>query len=168
MTYALSILLNLALFTSSHLFPFNASVLTSLPMCSPSRSQSVHMKRALAPLAWDSIFLAIGCLSFKYVLDRICPVGGNGEKNLVDSCVDGGIKEALWRRVVPVLDLWTKFSGSKMARYASHDNLTISPWRTKVECERIVFDILIPSVGLERRFSWRRYSSSPRNLHLPW
>ena len=45
-TNALSVLLNLALLTSSERFPCKAAFLISAPMCSPSRSQSVHMKRA--------------------------------------------------------------------------------------------------------------------------
>jgi hypothetical protein len=46
-TYALSVLLNLARLTSILALPKRACFLTSVPMCSPSRSQSVHMNSAL-------------------------------------------------------------------------------------------------------------------------
>ena len=45
-THALSMLLNLALLISNRGFPFLAALRISLPICSPSRSQSVQMTRA--------------------------------------------------------------------------------------------------------------------------
>jgi hypothetical protein len=62
-TYALSVLLNLALFTSIREFPDLAWFRTSEPMCSPSRSQSVQINSALLYLAWLRMFSAIGSLS---------------------------------------------------------------------------------------------------------
>lgn len=47
-THARSMLLNLALLTSIWLLPRLAALRISLPMCSPSRSQSVQMTRARA------------------------------------------------------------------------------------------------------------------------
>ena len=166
-TYALSMLLNRALFTSRRPFPFNASVLTSLPMCSPSRSQSVQIKRALAPLAWVSMFDAILLLSFIACKMNCLPADKDGVTNLIYPRVNGRIKESFWRRIFPILDLWPKFSGSQMTWYTSHDDMAVTPWWSEVEGKGIVFDILVPSVGLERSFSWRRCSSSPWNFHLP-
>jgi hypothetical protein len=45
MTCARSVLLNLALLTTILRFPLRASVTTSEPICSPSRSQSVQMNK---------------------------------------------------------------------------------------------------------------------------
>ena len=58
-----SMLLNLALLTSRLLLTFNAMSRISVPMCSPSLSQSVQMNRPLAYLAWVSMFFAIDFLS---------------------------------------------------------------------------------------------------------
>lgn len=62
-TYALSVLLNLALFTSILRLPSSAAVLTSEPMCSPSRSQSVQMNNDLANWACRLMFSAMAFLS---------------------------------------------------------------------------------------------------------
>jgi hypothetical protein len=62
-TYALAMLLNLALLTSRFGFCRRASDLTSPPMCSPSRSQSVQMNKARAPLALLKILSEIDFLS---------------------------------------------------------------------------------------------------------
>lgn len=65
-TYALSILLNLALLMSKFGFPFKASVRTSVPICSPSRSQSVQMNRALAQRAWLLMLSAMASLLYHW------------------------------------------------------------------------------------------------------
>lgn len=62
-THALSVLLNLARFTSRLRFPNKAWFMTSVPMCSPSRSQSVHMNNAFAYLACSRMFFAMAFLS---------------------------------------------------------------------------------------------------------
>jgi hypothetical protein len=51
LSYALSMLLNRARLIWIWLLPFLAADLISLPMCSPSRSQSVQMTSASARLA---------------------------------------------------------------------------------------------------------------------
>lgn len=63
--YAFSVLLNRALLIWRFALPFRASVLTSPPMCSPSRSQSVQIKRAMAPRACMVIFVAIASFSYE-------------------------------------------------------------------------------------------------------
>lgn len=63
LTYALSVLLNLARLTSIRALPFLAWLRTSEPMCSPSLSQSVQINSALLYLAWFRIFSAIGSFS---------------------------------------------------------------------------------------------------------
>lgn len=61
--YALSVLLNCALLTSSLAFPLWAACLTSAPMNSPSRSQSVQMNKALAQRACWAMLSAMALLS---------------------------------------------------------------------------------------------------------
>lgn len=64
-------LLNLALLTSSRGLIFKAISRISVPMCSPSRSQSVQMKRTWAERACSSMFVAIIFLSW-------CPLASAG------------------------------------------------------------------------------------------
>ena len=59
----LSILLNLALHTCMPGLAFKAISRISVPICSPSRSQSVQMKRTSALRAHASMLLAIAFLS---------------------------------------------------------------------------------------------------------
>jgi len=63
-TYALSMLLNLALQTSILGLTRRAISRISVPICSPSRSQSVQTKRTEAPRACVSMFRAITFLSY--------------------------------------------------------------------------------------------------------
>jgi hypothetical protein len=64
LAYALSMLLNFALLTLILGFPLRACSNTSFPICSPSRSQSVHMKRNSASFASFVILSAIYFLSY--------------------------------------------------------------------------------------------------------
>lgn len=66
-TYARSTLLNLARLTRIELLPFLAASTISWPICSPSRSQSVHITSRRAYLAWSDIFCAMAFLSCETV-----------------------------------------------------------------------------------------------------
>lgn len=75
-THALSVLLNLARFTSIREFPDLAWFRTSEPMCSPSLSQSVQINSALLYLAWLRMFSAIGSLSYGGISEAVRGVSG--------------------------------------------------------------------------------------------
>jgi hypothetical protein len=75
-TYALSVLLNLARLTSILEFACLAWCRTSEPMCSPSRSQSVQMNRALADRACSLMFSAIPSI-FCYVISILFSASGS-------------------------------------------------------------------------------------------
>jgi hypothetical protein len=98
-TNALSILLNLALFTSSRGLDLKATSLTSPPMCSPSLSQSVQMKRALAPRALFAMFVAIASFSYnknKRHISRLKII-----TYVLDLNTHRSGEETLWGRVIP-------------------------------------------------------------------
>lgn len=71
--------------------------------------------------------------------------------NILDFHLNRGIEQRFWGRVVPTsFVLVVKFGGCQMARYAGHEHLAITPWRSKVKCKSVVFDVLVASVSLER------------------
>lgn len=67
-SHAFSVLLNLALLMTMRAFPSFACLRISVPICSPSRSQSVQIKRALHLRACSWMFFAIATLSCRQVL----------------------------------------------------------------------------------------------------
>jgi hypothetical protein len=71
---------------------------------------------------------------------------------IIDGDVDGSIEEFLRRWIAPVVELWPKIQLGQMPAHASHDCITISPWWTKVEVKRVVFDISAACIGLRRMF----------------
>ena len=145
--YALSMLLNLARLTSSRALPLSASVLTSPPMCSPSRSQSVQMNNALAPVAWALMLAAIALLSCKIVR-----VNFNYTKwitNLVDLHINRRIKERFWWIIAPFPMIRIEICVSQMAGYTGHNYIAMSPRSPKVEVKCVVLGIRVTSVCLE-------------------
>lgn len=99
-TYALSVLLNLARLVWILGFPFLAWWRTSLPMCSPSRSQSVQINKPLLYFAWSWIFSAIA--RFSYTL--------SGESNEV------------WSKACEMI--------TYLAHLIQYRSLKKEPWRT--------------------------------------
>jgi hypothetical protein len=82
-------------------------------------------------------------------LAKICLAGMI--TNILDFHLNRGIEQRFWGRVVPTsFVLVVKFGGCQMARYAGHEHLAITPWRPKVKCKSVVFDVLVASVSLER------------------
>lgn len=53
----------------------------------------------------------------------------------------------------PVLILGPELCAGEMTKHGSHSNFAPAPWRTKVELETVVFDVLIPSIALDREIS---------------
>lgn len=72
---------------------------------------------------------------------------------LRDTRMDVAREQPLWRRVAPVLVLGTEFDRAQVAQDGRHRDRTVSPWRTKVELERVILHILDRSVMLERKLS---------------
>lgn len=135
-TYTRSILLNLALFTSSLLFPFKAAARTSLPICSPSRSQSVQMKSALADRAWASMFLATAFLSYN-PCKKVCEAR-HRHTNVCYTNLYRCIKQSGWRRMTPVSILRWEFKSSQVSDDTCHRYPTIAPRRAKVKVKFII------------------------------
>lgn len=140
-------LLNRARFTSRRGLPFKASALTSPPMCSPSRSQSVQMNRALALLARVAMFVDMGILSYKDSEQNLEPI--SRVTHLIDHGVHWSSKESFWRRPTPILILRPKRKACQVTRYSSHHNLTVSPRRSEVESKFVVLDVLVSCVLLQ-------------------
>ena len=120
-------------------------------MCSPSRSQSVHMTSAVARLAWSSMFLAMDLLSYSGVSFQ-----RTGFKTTVDIAYiwdhrqHGCVKQPIGRRVLPLLEVGRKLDGCQMPLDGCHGHGAVSPWRAKVVVKRVVFDVSIARVCLRR------------------
>jgi hypothetical protein len=146
-------LLNLALRTSRYGFPLRASALTSPPMCSPSRSQSVQMNRARAPLALLTILVEIDCFSCQS--HSVSSMSSCDEviTNVFDFHTNGSVKKCLRRRIVPIsFVLIVELGCCQMSRHAGHEHIASSPWRTKIEREGIVLDELVSRISLKPDF----------------
>ena len=73
-TNLLSVLLNLARLISIRLFSNLACCRISVPICSPSRSQSVHIYKTLADLALLRILSAMALFSYQVGASIISPL----------------------------------------------------------------------------------------------
>ena len=120
-------------------------------MCSPSRSQSVQMKRPLARFASFSILVAMSCFSFTRAVSRF----GGGHliwrsTHSINFNPHWGPEQAFGWRILPVLFvLGIELGLCQMPRDASHHYITVPPWRTKVKCKGIVLDELVGCICLE-------------------
>ena len=145
----------------------NACFRTSLPMCSPSRSQSVQMNKILENLACCFMFSAMPFLS--------CPiVSGHPPRqdmctHVFNSIEDSCIEKLPRRAGSPVLVLRLEFEARKMTENAGHGNRAIAPL-LEVEVEFVVLDILVACDGMLSLCQDRRKvqkESSPTVTILP-
>lgn len=146
LSYALSILLNLALLTSRRAFPFFAVSRISLPICSPSRSQSVQMHKALQYLACDWMLSAIALLSCDE--DQPAQASLSSMPHFVDGCYHRSAEQAIWRRIVPFLEVRGEVHASEMPQDRSHGDLALAPSRAKVVVKHVVFRVLVSRIEL--------------------
>jgi hypothetical protein len=131
--------------------PFLAASRISLPMCSPSRSQSVQMKRASARLAWSSIFLAmffLSCLPFQCPVQRQVRSRRDDATHIWDNRLHRGVEKTVGRRVIPALILWWELHSSKVPLDSRHSHRTSPPGRTEVKVKHIIFYVHISGIVL--------------------
>jgi hypothetical protein len=122
----------------------NASFRTSLPICSPSRSQSVQMNRILDKRACCCIFFArhfLSCLVISQCINRLLIY-----THFLNYVEDGRIKELSGRTGFPAFVLRLEFKASEVAKNTRHRNRAIAPL-LEVEFEIVVLNILISCNG---------------------
>lgn len=135
-TYALSMLLKRARKTCRFGLILSAMSRTSVPICSPSRSQSVHMNRMEAYLAWVSMFFATIFLSWSMLMvdfrillmTYVC----NGRQ-------DRSIEQRCRLTRVPFSESFVEVLSDDVTSHASKCHLTLSPL-LKAEVELVVLD----------------------------
>lgn len=148
-TNSRSILLNLALLTLMLLLPFLAKLRTSVPMYSPSRSQSVHINKTFAPRASSWIFFAM--IFFCYNMVRMYCTEGSTRRMLLyiifDSLYDRSFKHGNRITGGPCSILGWKVYFFRVSRHCRHGHLAIVP-RIESVREVVILDILIPCFSL--------------------
>ncbi len=150
LAYARSMLLKCALLISIEGLPFLAAWRISWPMCSPSRSQSVHTKSARADLACRSMFSAMTFLSWWAVSRELIGwTAATAATHFGHNSVDRGLKQPLGRRELPVFVVWAELELGHMAGDTRHGNFAVSPWRSKVKRKAVVLDVPGPRVVLD-------------------
>lgn len=142
-TYALSVLLNLALLTSIRALPRRACFLTSVPICSPSRSQSVQMNRALQYCACFLIFSAMLSLSCQLLVMESSKEQLQRRPYYVHILKDWHFKQQTRRARCPTFVLFAKLQACQMANDTGHRHFAVAPCSPKVEAEDIIFHILL-------------------------
>lgn len=136
--YTLSVLLKLALLTSSLSLPSNAARRTSEPMCSPSRSQSVQIKSARESRACCFMLFAIALLSFipvSFARSRFYQAYLSNRLN------DWHVEQPVRTARPPFSVLLREIHACKMPEDTCHIDRTISPWLTKIEVKLVVFNV---------------------------
>ena len=124
-TYARSMLLKRALQTCMFGFAFNAMSRISVPICSPSRSQSVQMNSIFAYRACASMLLATTFLSCESVSQEGLACGIF--TNLCDFGLDRGFKKCLGLTRMPLLESITEVLCNDVSSNASEGYGTLSP-----------------------------------------
>ena len=138
-TYALSVLLNLALLTSIRALPRRACFLTSVPICSPSRSQSVQINRALQYCACFLIFSAMLNLSCQFLVIETSKEQPERSSYYIHILKNRHFKQQTRRARCPTF----VFFACQMANDTGHGHFTVAPCSAKVEAEDIVFHVLL-------------------------
>ena len=159
-THALSVLLNFALLTSSLRLPMKACFRTSLPICSPSRSQSVQMNKILETRACFCMFFAMLFLSCS--IFSPCLIHLPMCTHVVNTIDDWRIEKLSRRTGLPALVLRLEVKAREVAEHARHSHRAITPL-LKIEVEFIVLDILISWDGMLR--PWSVLQDSGRPIH---
>lgn len=144
-THALSVLLNLARLTWIRVFPCFAWCRTSVPICSPSLSQSVQMNRALQSLAWSRMFLAIANLSCITVSYGNSMIGRDAYR--VHRLMHRGFKQIPRWTGGPAVHLPLEVEVGQMANHTGHGDRAGTPRATKIEVEEVILDILVSTDG---------------------
>lgn len=118
---------------------------TSLPICSPSRSQSVQINRILEKRACCCMFFAMQFLSCsifsQWTADSFI------HTDSIHCLHDGGIKELSRWTGLPPLVLGLKVKAREMAQHTRHRNRAVAPL-LEMEVEFVVLDVLISRDGM--------------------
>ena len=150
-THALSVLLNFARLTRIRAFPRRASFRTSVPICSPSLSQSVQINRALDRAACSSMFRATAFLSCAGVSGRSDAERHSSVTYMGHRFLYWSLKQSSRRTGCPSPIITFKVEGCQVADNAGHGDRTGAPRVPEVEVKEIVLDI---------------WTSTNRDLHL--
>lgn len=145
---------NFALLTSIFRFPCLAISRTSVPIYSPSRSQSVQINRALAPRASLIMLSLTSVRSYCHHGSKSRSVEITmGTINLIPylaDFIDGGVEELKRIAVGPASVVFWKIPFNGVTQHRRHGNLTVwTPWWRKVVDKVKVLDIRIPSFSLD-------------------
>jgi len=118
---------------------------TSLPICSPSRSQSVQMNKILENRACCCMFWAIlflSCSIFSPCLTQLTMC-----THVVNTIDDWRIEKLSGRTGFPALILRLKVKAREVTEHARHRHRAIAPL-LEIKFEFIVLDILISWYGM--------------------
>jgi hypothetical protein len=125
LTHALSVLLNFARLTSSLRLTIKACFRTSLPICSPSRSQSVQMNKILETRACSCMFFAMLCLSCSIFSPFLIHLPMY--THVVNTIDDWRIEKLSRRTGFPGPILRLEVEGGEVAKHTRHCHRAIPP-----------------------------------------
>jgi hypothetical protein len=128
---------NLARLTTIRGFAFLHTSATSLPMCSPSLSQSVHIMRCVAFFASAVRLLAIAVWFTSYI-PRLSSIPSQIEPrktHRIGLAVDWCVEEHERVAACPALVLLPKVAHCEMPRYGRHSEVDVTwvGWHTVAE-----------------------------------